>query len=185
MPMAMIVTSDGVGYGFDRKAAKAHIGRSIIVEERLDGGGHFVAVAGAEHRHAGDDPHKGEVLDALVGGAVLADREAAVGADHLDVEVGVCDRVAHLLIGAAGGKHRERVGKRFFAAGREARRNAHHVRLGDADIKKLLRIRFCKAVGHRRARKVGVEHDQVGIAPAECHKRLAVCGAGCNYLSHD
>jgi hypothetical protein len=40
---------------------------------------------------------RAEILDALVGGTVLAHRQAAMGADHLYVQTGIGDGIAHLL----------------------------------------------------------------------------------------
>ena len=68
-----VIALQGIGDGLHRQTAQAKVGGTVVVHQSLHSGGHLVAVAGAQYRHAGDGPHDGKVLDALVGRAVLAD----------------------------------------------------------------------------------------------------------------
>ena len=86
-------------------AAKAHIAGAYHLVGGLDHGSCLHVIGGAHNGHAGDGAHQGEVLAALVGSAVLAHGNAAVGGADFHVQVGIADGVAHLLIGASGGKH--------------------------------------------------------------------------------
>ena len=178
------VALDLVGDGLDGGAAKAQIGRAVVVQQRLDGELHLVAVAGAEHLHAGNDAHERQILDALMRRAVLADGQAAVRADDLDVQVGIGDGIAHLLPCSAGGKDGEGVGEGLEAAGGKAGGDAGHVALGNAHIKEALGIFGRKALGHGCVGEVGVEHDQLGILLRQLDQRFAVGGAGGNLSCH-
>ena len=169
-----VIAGDGVGDGLYSGAAQAHIGGALVLEQGLDGQGHLVGVAGAQNGHAGDGAHEGEVLDALVGGAVLAHGQAAVGAHDLDIHAGVGDGVAHLLPGAAGGEHGEGVGKGLEAAGGQAGGHALHVALGDAHVEEALGIGGFKALGHGGSGQVGLQHDQLGITVSQGDQGVAV-----------
>ena len=61
-----------------RRAAKAHVHRlvALVRLERRPVG--LVVIGGDDHRHPWHRPHQGEVLDHLMRGAVLAERNAAV-----------------------------------------------------------------------------------------------------------
>ena len=97
-----------------------------------------------DDNHARDGAHQGDIFAALMGRAVLADRDARMGRADLDVQVRVTDRVAHLLKGAAGGEHRKGAGKRDHARRGKARRYAHHVALGDAAVDEAFRAHLFK-----------------------------------------
>ena len=73
-----LVALDLVRDGLNGSAAQAQVSRAVILEQRLDGELHLVAVAGAQDLHAGDDAHQGQILGALVGRAVFADGQTAV-----------------------------------------------------------------------------------------------------------
>ena len=73
-PVALDLVRDGLDGG----AAQAQVSRAVILEQRLDGKLHLVAVAGAQDLHAGDDAHQGQILGALMGRAVFADGQTAV-----------------------------------------------------------------------------------------------------------
>ena len=178
------IAGDGVGHRFDCQAAQAHIRRPVIVQQGLDRQTHLVAVAGVDHHHTGDGTHGAKVLDALVGRAVLADGQAAVRADDLHVQARIRDGVAHLLEGTAGSKHGKGVGKRHFAAGRQTGGHAHHVALGNAHVEKAIRIGLGKALGHGCAGQVRIQDHQLGILLGQGDNSLAICAAGCNFLSH-
>ena len=165
-------------------AAQAQVGGAVIVHEGLDGGLHLGAVAGAAHHHAGDGPHDGHILTGLVGGAVLAHGEAAVGAHHRHVEVGVGDGVADLLKGTAGGKDGKAVGKGLLAGGCQTGGHGHHIALGDAHVEEPVGVGLGKALGHGGAGEVGVQNHQVGVLSAQLYERVAVGGAGGDLLSH-
>ena len=80
---------------------------AVVVDECEDGLAHLSPVAGVHDGHARYGAHERQVLQALVGGPVLADGEAAVRADALDVQAGIGHGVADLLIGSARSEHSE------------------------------------------------------------------------------
>ena len=179
-----LVAGDLVGDGVHRGAAQTQISRAVVVQQRLDGELHLVTVAGAEDLHTGDDAHECEILDALMRRAVLSDGQTAVRTDDLDVQMRIGDGVAHLLPCAPGGEHGEGVGKGLEAAGGHTGGDAGHVALRDAHVKEPLGVLGRKALGHGRARQIGVENDQLRIFFRQLYERLAVGGAGCDLSCH-
>ena len=166
------------------EACKAHIDRAVHLGDRHGGGLCFVGVRGADDRHAGDGAHEREILDALVAAAVLADADARMGRADFDIEVGIGDGVANLLIGAAGRKHRKR-----RAVGDEAHRghtggNVDHVGLGNAAVVEFFRVRLGDLAGLRGVGEVGVEHDDLIVLFDQFDQRFAVSLTGCNFISH-
>ena len=166
------------------KARKAHIDRAVHLGDRHGGGLGLVGVRGADDRHAGDDAHEGDVLDALVAAAVLADADARMGRADFDIEVGIGDGVANLLIGAAGRKHRKR-----RAVGDEAHRghtggDVDHVGLGNAAVVEFFGVRLGDLAGLRGVGEVGVEHDDLIVLFDQFDQRFAVSLTGCNFISH-
>ena len=93
----------------------------------------LVVVGGDEDLHPRHRPHQRDVLDHLVGGAVLAERDAAVAGADPDRELVVGDPEPDLVVGAAGGEDREGGGVGDLAGGGEPAGDRHHVRLGGAD----------------------------------------------------
>ena len=179
-----VIALHPVGDGLHRQAAQAHVGGAVIVQQSLHRLPHLVAVAGAQNRHVGDSPHDGQVLNALVGGAVLAHGQAAVGADDLHVQARVSHAVADLLKGPAGGEHSKGVDKGLLAAGGQAGSHTNHVGLSDAHVKKAVRMSSAKVLGHGGAGQVRVQDHQVGFLLGQFHQRLAVSGAGRNLICH-
>src|SRR5699024_8617951 len=118
------------------------------------------------------------VLAALVGRAVLAHRDAAVGGADLDVEAGVGDGVEDLLIGAGGGEHGKAGHKGDQPHGGQAGGHAHHVGLGDAAVKKALGGHFLEHGGTGGDRQVGVQHHQLGVFGGQRLQGSAVAVAG-------
>ena len=166
------------------KARKAHIDRAVHLGDRHGGGLGLVGVRGADDRHAGDDAHEGDVLDALVAAAVLADADARMGRADFDIEVGIGDGVANLLIGAAGRKHRKR-----RAVGDEAHRghtggDVDHVGLGNAAVVEFFGVRLGDLAGLRGVGEVGVEHDDLIVLFDQFDQRFAVSLTGRNFISH-
>ena len=115
--------------------------------------------------------------------AVLADGQTAVRTDNLDIETRICDRVAHLLISAAGGEHGEGIGKRHLAAGGQTGSNADHIGLSDTDVKKLVGKRLGKAVGHCCTGQISIQYNQLWIL-TKFHERLTISGTRSNDFSH-
>ncbi|MNY17920.1 hypothetical protein D3C86_1512670 [compost metagenome] len=145
---------------------------------RPDHGLGLGAVGGHEHRQVGDDAGDREVLEDLVGRAVLAEGEARVGGGDLDVEVHVARGVADHLPGLADREHGKGAREGDLAGEREAAGGVDQVLLGDPHVEEALGELVGEVLGHGRAREVRVEHDDVGALAAELAKGLAVGGAG-------
>ncbi len=146
-----------------RQTAKPQVDRAVMVDRGLDGGFRLNVVRRDDDGHAGDGPHQRDILAALVGRAVLADRDAGVGRADLDRQAGVADRVADNLKRPPGGKHRKGGGENGHAGGGKARRDAHHVRFGNAAVEETVGIRFLEDAGLGRGREVGVQDDKVRV----------------------
>ena len=131
-----LIAGQGLGVDLGGQAGQPEIGGTGTVQQGLHRQAHLIGVGGADHRHVGQHPHQSQVLAALVGGPVLAHAEAAVGAHYLHIQLGKDDGGADLLVAPAGGKHGKGAGKDLLAAGGKARGHAHHVLLGDAQVKK-------------------------------------------------
>jgi hypothetical protein len=70
------------GEGRDVLAGEDDAGRAVVVlEDRVPAGGGLVGVGRRDHVEAGDRAQRGEVLDRLVGRAVLAEADGVVGPD--------------------------------------------------------------------------------------------------------
>ena len=157
---------------------------AIVSNLKVNIGLCLVGVRGADDRHAGDGAHEREILDALVAAAVFADADARMGRADFDIEVGIGDGVANLLIGAAGRKHRKR-----RAVGDESHRghtggDVDHVGLGNAAVVEFFRVRLGDLAGLRGVGEVGVEHDDLIVLFDQFDQRFAVSLTGCNFISH-
>ena len=83
-------------------AAQADVPGFVVLGGGADGEVGLDRVAGHDDVHAGQRGHQREVLDRLRGGAVLADRDAAVRGDQLDVHALLGDLDADLIEAVAG-----------------------------------------------------------------------------------
>ena len=146
--------------------------------------GSLVGVAGAHDHHVWHGPHEGEVLHALVGGPVLAVGEPGIEADDLDVQPGVDDGVAYLVVGPACREHAEGVHEGYFAAGGHAGRDADHVALLDADVVVPAREALYEGRGLAAGGQVRVEHHKLGQLGAELCQLLAVRAVCVSQLVH-
>ena len=173
-----------IGKDIGGQALQTEIGRAVIVDQGPDRVAHLVAVTGAADQHSGDGPHQGKILNALVGGAVLTHRDAAVGTHNLYIQMGVSNGVADLLIGPAAGKHGKAVGKGLQPIGGHAGSDTGHVSFSNAAVKEPLRVGLGKEFGHGGAGQVGIQHDQLRVLGAQFSQGLAVGGAGCDFSSH-
>ena len=164
-------------------AAEADVHRVLVLIGRFDGGARFHIVRRGEHDHAGDRAHEREVFAALVGSAVLADGDTAVGGADLDVQMRVADGVAHLLIGAARRKHRERRAERHKAHRGKARAHADEVRLGNAAVDVAVGIGLLEDRRFGGAGKVGVQNKDIVMLGGKRRYRVAVAVAGSNFYN--
>ena len=161
-----------------RQAAQAQIHRALILGGGPHRGGGLGAVGGVEDHHTGDGAHNADILTALVGGAVLAHRDTGVGGGDLDVQLGVGHRVADLLEGASGGKHRKGGGKHSLAGGGQACGDADHIALGDTGVEEPVGMGYFKHTRLGGGGQVGVHHDDVLPLVAQLHQGGAVGVAG-------
>ena len=161
-----------------RQAAEPQVDGALVLIGGLDGGAGFHVVGRAKHRHAGDGAHKREILAALVGGTVLAHRDAAVGGTDLHVQVGVTDGVAHLFEGAARGEHGKAGGERHKPHGRHAGGGGHHIALGNAAVKMTVGVGLLEHAGLGGGGQVGIQHHHVGMVLRQFHQRRTVAVPG-------
>ena len=101
------------------QAGKAHIHRALHLIGGLDHLPCLHIVCRTNHGHAGDRPHQGKVLTALVGRAVLANADPGVGSTNLYIQMGIADAVAHLLKGTTGSEHGKAGRKGYQPHGRQ------------------------------------------------------------------
>src|SRR5579883_1588649 len=126
------------------------------------GGG---GVGGVKDREIGFGADHGDVLEAHLGGAVLADGDADVGAGELDIEPadgGDANKVV-----SAGEEAGEGRGEGDFSAAGEAHCHAEDVLLGDVAFQEAVRGGFFEVLGVGGVFDVAVENDDAGVGGAE------------------
>ena len=167
----------------NRQTAKAEVDRALHLVGGTDSGAGFHIVSGADDRHTGDAAHEGKVLTALVGSAVLAHRDAAVGGTDLDVEVRVADGVADLLKRAARGKHGKAGNKGDIAHGGQACSHTHHIALGNAAVKVAAGVSLAEHARLGGSSQIRVQHHQLIVAlGGQLFQGIAVTVTGCDLL---
>ena len=161
-----------------RRAAEPHVHRlvALVRLERRPVG--LVVVGGDDHGHPGHRPHQGDVLDHLVRGAVLAERDAAVRGADSDLELVVGDAQPDLVVGAPGGEDREGRAVGHLAGRRQPAGHRHHVRLRRADVEEALREALAELDRLGGDGEVGIQRDDVLVQLAELGERVAVGVAG-------
>ena len=167
--------------------AEAHIDGAL----HLIGGLHHLpglhVVGGAHDGHAGNGAHEGEVLTALVGRAVLAHRDPAVGGPDFHIQVGISDGIADLLIGPPGGKHGEGGGEGHQPHGGKAGGHIDHIGLGDAAVEVTLGECLLKDIRLGCPGQVRVRDHQVLRYGPQLLEGAAVAVAGSDFfhICHD
>ena len=96
----------------------------------------------------------------------------------LDVLTGIRDRLTDLVVNTSGREIGEGARERDLAADCHARSEAHHVRLGNADLEKAVREFFLKGIHLETAGQVGAECDDLRVAAAQFEEPGAKAGAG-------
>ena len=144
----------------------------------------LVGVTGAHDHHVRHGPHEGEVLHALVGGPILAVGEPGIEPDDLDVQPGVDDGVAYLVVGPACREHAEGIHEGDLAAGGHAGRDTDHVALLDADVVVPAGEALYEGRGLAAGGQVRVEHHELGQLGAELRQFFAVCTVCVSQLVH-
>ena len=160
------------------QAAKTQVERAIggIGATRRSTGLHVVG--GDDHRHAGDGAHEGDVLVALVRGAVLAHGNSGMSRADLHIEMRIADGIANLLVGAAGGEHGKGARKGNATGGGDTRGEAHHIALCDAGVIEAIGEGGLELGRLGRSREVGIEDQEVVVLCAKLDQGLAVAHAG-------
>jgi hypothetical protein len=97
--------------------------------------------------------------------AVRTGIDARMRRYDLDPEISVADEVAGLLKGPERRKYGEGGDYRYEARGRQARRDAHHVLLGDAALDEAVGELITETECMGAARKVRIEDDDPGELP--------------------
>ena len=157
-----------------RGAAETHVHRLVALvglHRRAVG---LVVVGGDDHLHPRHRPHQRDVLDHLVGGAVLAERDAAVRGADPDRQLVVGDAQADLVVGAPGGEDREGGAVGALAGRGQPAGHRHHVRLGGAAVEEPVRELLAELHRLGGDREVGVERDDVLVRLAELDQGVAV-----------
>ena len=129
----------------------------------------LIAVAGIEHRAAGNAPHHRQILERHLGRTVLANRDAAVRTGELDV--GERDAAHPHEVARAGEEAREGRGERDRAPRRQPHRRAHHDLLGDEVLVEAVRRDLLELVAEGRVLDVGVERNNPCIHLADGRQR--------------
>ena len=154
-----------------------------MIKNRLNRSVCLGSVGRTNHGHTGNGAHKSQVLAALVGCAVLANGDAGVSADNVNVKSGIADRVSDLLVGSACGKHRKRGCKHLHARCSNTCRNADHVALCNSAVEESLGKFLLKHTRLGCSRKVCVKNEEF-IFIAKLGKRRAITFSGCLLICH-
>src|SRR5262249_36106536 len=131
-------------------------------------------VGGVGDGEAGERTRQGDVFDRLLRRPVLTERDAAVAAHEVHVELHVGAADPQLLIAFAEKERGEARGKRDHATGGQAGGNGAHVGLGDADVEEPLLELLSEQPGVGGFGEIGVENDDARILFAQLGQRAAV-----------
>lgn len=107
------------------QTGKAHVHGAVALVGGARRGAGLHVVGGNNHGHAGDDAHEGDILAALVRGAILAHRDTGVRGTNLNVEMRIADGVCEPAQRLAGGKHGKAAREGDAAGGCDASGNTH------------------------------------------------------------
>ena len=174
----------GLGVVDNRRGqtSEAHVHRTVALVGGARYGAGLDVVGRNDHSHAGDDAHEGNILAALVRGAILAHRDTGMRGTDLNVEVRVADGVADLLKGATGSEHGKGAREGNAAGGRDTGGDAHQVALGNAHIEEAVGAGCLELAGLRGGSQVGVEDHKVIVLVGELDEGLAVAYARGDFL---
>ena len=101
-----------------------------------------------------------------------------MGTDHLHIKFRERDSHAELIETLADQKGRETGDKRDLPAGGQPGGDSDEIRFLDSDIKNPFREFFLKKGRLGGLGKIGVQHDDIRIDPADLDKRFAVSVPG-------
>ena len=174
----------GLGVVDNRRGqtGKAHVHRTVALVGGARHGAGLHIVGRNDNGHAGDDAHKGDILAALVRGAILAHRDTGVRGTDLNVKVRVADGVTDLLKGATGSEHGKGAREGNTTGGRDTGGNTHQVALGDTHVEEAVGASGLKFAGLRGGGQVGVEDHKVIVLVGELDEGLAVAYARGDFL---
>ena len=170
-------------HGLDAEAGEAHEYRALMLVGCEYHGLGLDVVGRAHDRHAGDFAHEGQVLEALVGRPVLADRNAGVGGADLHIEMRITYRIPHLLIVAARRKHGKTAHEGHLSAGGETCGNSGHIGLRDAAVDEAVGEGILEILGLRGVREIRVQHHHIFVKLSQLHQGLSVGLTSC-YAAH-
>ena len=160
-------------------AEQADVHGAVIVVQHGHGRTQLHLVDRLENDHAGDRANHADVLHAHVGAAVELGRNAGVGADDLDVALGIGDRNRHLVADAARGKGGEALNPGLEAVAGKAGRDRGHVLLGNAAVKALLGELLAQAQGSAGLAQVRVQNHDVSVF---FHQFRKACGINSSHF---
>jgi len=144
-------------------AEQTQIDAALVVVDDRQRLGELHLVRRLKEHDVGHGAQDAEVLEAHVRAAVELRRDAGVGADDLDVALGVGDGDRDLIADAARGERRERLDPRLEAVARHTGGDGRHVLLRDARLEALLGILGIERTGADGTAEIGVKHDNVMI----------------------
>jgi hypothetical protein len=104
-----------------------------------------------------------------------------MGSGDFNVKLWVANAVANLLVGSSGGKHGKGAGKNSFAACCKPCRNAYHVALGNAAVKKSGGEFFFKNARFCGSGKIRIQNNHIRIGFSKLNQSLAIAVTGCNF----
>ena len=121
-------------------------------------------VGGRDHGEARQRAQHGDVLERPVRDAVRAVVQPAADADDAHRQVVQHGAVADELVRAQGRERRDRVDERHVAGLGQARRHAHHVLLGDADVEEAIGVALGERLDGHEAEVAGQQQDaRIGV----------------------
>jgi hypothetical protein len=121
------------------RASKTEIDRTFMRNDRVGGANGFAVIGRNHHRHSRQTTHQPNIFENLVGGTIFAQRQTGVRSANFDIEIGVADRLANLVIDPTGGKDGKTCGNRNFARRGKTSSHRDHVRLSNAGLDKTVR----------------------------------------------
>ncbi len=147
--------------------AEPQIDRAVVVEHRGRRRRGREIVGRYDHHEAGERTGQRDVFDAHLGCPVLADRDARVAADDLDVEPGISDRHPELVVGIAHDECGEAGDHARLARRRQPRGDPDQVALGNTDIKETVRVFLAEPFRSGGVAHVAIDDDDARIVVSQ------------------
>ena len=151
---------------------RAQVGDPGVLGHQSHERGGLVGIGRVQHDARVHRAERGEILERHLRRPVLADRDAGVRADQVDVRA--ADRGHADEVVGPREERGERRGERPEAADLEADRRGDQLLLGDEHLEVAVGMGLGEHLREGRVRHLAVERDDVGALGAERRQRLAV-----------